>query len=94
MRLLRDPVHRPCHALQEERFRLLFAAVTPGGSDQFFRLGYSQRGEEVGEDRLQRATKPNVEEVRQVSIADVVVVGRIGGYDLVGARGLIPGVRL
>ena len=44
----------------------------------FLGLGYGERGEEVGEDCLQRSAQPHVEEVRKVGIPDVVVVGRIG----------------
>ena len=86
MRLLGEAVHRLRHAVEEERLRLLLAAVAIGRSDQFLGLGHGERGEEVREDRLQRAAQPDVEEVRQVGVADVVVVGRIGGDDLVDAE--------
>ena len=63
MRLLGEAVHRLRHAVEEERLRLLLAAVAIGRGDQFLGLGHSERGEEVREDRLQRAAQPDVEEV-------------------------------
>ena len=83
VRLLGEPVHRLRHAVQEKRLGLLLAAVAIGRGDQFLGLGYGERGEEVGEDRLQRAAQPDVEEVRQVGVADIVVVGWVGGDDTV-----------
>ena len=83
VRLLGEAVHRLRHAVEEECLRLLLAAVTVGRSDQLLGLGYGERGEEVGEDGLQRAAQPDVEEVGEVGVADVVVVGRVGGDDLV-----------
>ena len=81
VRLLGEAVHRLRHAVEKERLRLLLAAVAIGRGDQLLGLGHGERGEEVGEDRLQRAAQPDVEEVRQVGVADVVVVGRVGGND-------------
>ena len=46
-----------------------------------FRNG--ERGEEVGKDWTERAAQPDVEEVREVSVADVVVVRRVCGNELV-----------
>ena len=83
VRLLGEAVHRLRHAVEEERLRLLLAAVAVGRSDQLLGLGHGERGEEVGEDGLQRAAQPDVEEIRQVSVANVVVVWRIGGDDSV-----------
>ena len=77
MRLLGEAVHRLCHAVKKERLRLLLAAVAVGRGDQFLGLGHGERGEEIGEDGLQRTAQPDVEEVRQIGIADVVVVGRV-----------------
>ena len=81
VRLLGEAVHRLRHAVEEERLGLLLAAVAIRRGDQFLGLGHGERGEEVGEDGPQRATQPDVEEVRQVGVADVVVVGRVGGDD-------------
>ena len=58
-------------------------AVTIRRRDQFLGLGHSERGEEIRKDRLQRTAQPDVEEVRQVGVADVVVVGRVGRDHLV-----------
>ena len=67
---------------KEERFRLfLFATMAVGCRDQFFGLGYGQCGEEVGKHGAQRAAQPDIEEVRKVSIANVVVVRWVGGDD-------------
>ena len=86
MRLLGEVVHRLRHAVQEERFGLLLAAVPIGSGDQFFGFGHSNRREKVGKDRTQESTQPDVEEIGQIGVADVVVVGRIGGDDLVRAK--------
>ena len=83
VRLLGEAVHRLRHAVEEECLGLLLAAVAIGRGDQFLGLRHGERGEEVGEDRLQRAAQPDVEEVRQVGVADVVVVGRVGGDNAV-----------
>ena len=64
VRLLGEAVHRLRHAIEEERLRLLLAAVAVWRSDQLLGLGHGERGEEVREDGLQRAAQPDVEEVR------------------------------
>jgi hypothetical protein len=66
----------------------LLAAVAVGRGNQFFGLGHGQRGVQLGEDRPQAAAQPDVEEVGQVGVADVVVVRRVGGNDLVLAADL------
>ena len=68
VRLLCEAVHRLRHSVQEECLRLLLAAVAVGSGDQLLRLGHGKRGEEVGEDGLQRAAQPDVEEVREVGV--------------------------
>ena len=83
VRLLGETVHRLRHAIEEEGLRLLLAAMAVRRGDQFLGLGHGERGEEIGKDRLQRAAQPDIEEIRKVSVADVVVVGRISGNDLV-----------
>jgi hypothetical protein len=40
----------------------------------------------------ERSAQPDVEEIRQVGVADVVVVRRVGGDDFVGADGLRFGI--
>ena len=72
-------VQRAGHAFHEEALGGLFAAVTVGGGDQLFRLRRSDGGVEVGKDRSERAAQPDVEEVGQVGVADVVVVGWVSG---------------
>jgi hypothetical protein len=84
MRLLGQPVHCLRHAVEEEGLGLLLASVTVGRRDQFLALGTASVANRSGKTGLQRTTQPDVEEVRQVCVADVVVVGRIGGDDLVG----------
>jgi len=94
VRLLGEPVHRLRHAVEEEGFRLLLAAVAVGRGDQLLGLGDGERGEEIGEDGPQRATQPDVEEVRKVGVADVVVVGRVGGDERIGANRLTRRINL
>ena len=53
--LCRETLHRHRHSIKEERLRLLLAAVPVGSSYKFLGLGYCQGGEEVWEDRTQRA---------------------------------------
>ena len=75
MRLLGEAVHGLRHAVEKESLGLLLAAVAIGCGDQLLGLGHCERGEEVWEDGPQRAAQPDIEEVRQVSVADIVVVG-------------------
>jgi len=75
-------VQGPFHALHKEALGGLFAAVAVGGGNQLLSLGSGQRGVEVGKDRSERAEQPDVEEVGQIGIADVVVVGWVGGDNL------------
>ena len=82
VRLLGEPVHGLRHAVEKEGLRFLLAAVAIGRGDQFLGLGHGERSEEIRENRLQRAAQPDVEEVRQVGVADVVVVGRVSGNTL------------
>ena len=90
MRLLGKTVHCLRHAIKEEGLGLLLAAVAVRRGNQFLGLGTAQSGEEIGKDWLQRTAQPDVEEVRQVGVADVVVVGRIGGNKFVVARCFVP----
>ena len=94
MCLLSEAVHRLRHAVQEEGLGLLLAAMAVGRSDQLLSLGHGERGEQIGEDGPQRAAQPDIEEVRQVGVADVVVVGRVGGDDLVRGDSLRCSIRL
>ena len=86
MCLLGEAMHRLSHTVKEERLRLLLAAVAVGASDQLLRLWHGQRGEKVGEGRLQRAAQPDIEEIRQISVTDVVVIWRVSGNDLPGSN--------
>ena len=86
MRMFGEPMHRLRHTVEEECLRLLLAAVTVGRGDQFLGFGHGQCSEEVREDGLQGAAQPDVEEIRQVGVADVVVVRRVGAYDAPGRR--------
>ena len=83
MCLLGEAMHRLRHAVEEERLGLLSCRRGDRRGDQFLGLGHSERGEEIGEDGLQRAAQPDVEEIRQVGVTDVVVIWRIGGDDFV-----------
>ena len=69
--------------LEKERFGLCLASMTIGGGDQLFGLRNSKRGKKIGEDRLQRAAEPDIEEIRQISVADIVVIRRISGDNCV-----------
>ena len=79
MRLSGKTLHRLFIPARKKVFRLLLVPMPVWGRDQFLGLRHGQRGEEVGEDEPQRAAEPDVEEVREICVADVVVVGRIGG---------------
>lgn len=59
-----------------------------GRCHQLFDLGYGKCSEDVGNDSLQNTTKPNIKEIRQVSVAYIVIVGRIGGDEFAYAYGL------
>ena len=65
MGLVGKALHRQRHAGEEERLRLLLAAMAVGSSDQLLSLGYCQCGEEIGKHRSQRSAQPDIKEVRQ-----------------------------
>ena len=68
------------HAVLEEIARLFHAAVEAvGRGDQLLRLGHEHGAEEFGIGAFQRLPHPDVEKVGEVGIADVVVIGRVGG---------------
>ena len=77
MNFLSESLHCPLHAIHEEPFRVVFPSMAVRSGDQFLGLRYRQCSKQLREDRLQRATEPHVEEVRQLSVADVVVVGGV-----------------
>ncbi len=70
--LLGEAVHRLSHTAQEECLCPLLAAMAVRASDQLLGLRHSKRGKEIGEDRLQRTTQPDIEEVRKIGIAYIV----------------------
>jgi len=76
-------MHRPRHAFKKEGLCRTLTAVAIRRSDQLFCFGHRNRCEEIGERGLQGATEPDVEEVREVGVSNVVVVGRIRGHDLI-----------
>lgn len=81
------PSYRP-----GRRFRPFPCCHLIGRSHQFLGLGYGQRGVQIGEDGPQAAAQPDIEEIGQIGVADVVVVRRVGGDDFVGADGLRLGI--
>ena len=54
-----------------------------GSGDQLLLLGRGQHPEQIGIDRPQRPLHPDKEEIRQIGIADIVIIGRIGGDNCV-----------
>ena len=78
VRLFHETAHRLSHAVEEEGLGGVLTSVAVGRSHQFFGLRHGQRREQVREHRLQGAAQPDIEEVRQIGVADVVVVGRVG----------------
>jgi hypothetical protein len=69
----------------------LVAAEALGGGHQLRVLGHEDRAEEVGVEVANGAPQPHVEEVGEGGVADVVVVGRVGGDEDV--REAVPGAR-
>jgi hypothetical protein len=78
VRLLGEPAHRARHAFEEERLRLVLAAVSVWRSDQLLALGHCDCCEKFEEDLSQRAPQPYVKEIGKVGVTDIVVVRRIG----------------
>ena len=74
MRQLREAAERLGHAVEKKGLRRDLTPVALRGGHQLFCLRHGQRHEQVREQRFQGATKPDVEEVRQISVADVVIV--------------------
>ncbi|PDW04125.1 hypothetical protein CJ255_05385 [Candidatus Viridilinea mediisalina] len=71
--------------LAEPRFKevlcCLAPAVAEGFGDQFGGLGHQHGAKEFRVDPAQCATEPDVEEVAEIGVGYVVVVGWIGGDD-------------
>ncbi|GIX27880.1 MAG: hypothetical protein KatS3mg123_1761 [Burkholderiales bacterium] len=92
--LLPQDRERPAEALLEVLLGLALVAIEPlGGGHQLRLLGHQDRAEELGVEVADGAPQPHVEEVREGRVADVVVVGRVGGDEDVlqaipGARGV------
>ena len=70
---------RLAHACHEESLGGILSAVTVRGSHQLLVLRHQHTAEELRPDVPQRPAQPDIEEIREIGIADVVVVGRIGG---------------
>ena len=81
MRLFRKTVQRTGHPGEEECLCGGPAPVAVLESYQLISFRHSQRCEQVREQRLQGPAQPDVEEVRQISVGDVVVVGWIRRND-------------
>ena len=74
--LARAREHAP-EALLEELLRAVLAVVAVRVGDELLGLRDEHRAQQVGVDAAQRAAQPDVEEVREVGVADVVVVRRV-----------------
>ena len=70
--------HAP-EAVLEERLRAVLAVVAVRVGDELLGLRHEHRAQQVGVHAAQRAAQPDVEEVGEVGVADVVVVGRVRG---------------
>jgi NAD+ diphosphatase len=80
--LLTHPGEGCTETLFEELPRLLFATVEAvGRRDELRRFGDKHRPENIRVNAAERTSQPHVEEVREISVAYVVVVGRIGRDD-------------
>ena len=65
----------------KERLRCLLASSMPErGGDQFLHLWRQDGSKERWILLHQGTAQPHVEEVAQICISDIVVIGRIGGY--------------
>ena len=71
--------HGAADAVREEPLRLLPAAVAVGVRHEFPVLRREDAAEQVEMDASERAAQPD--EIRQIRIADIVVIGRVGRYD-------------
>ena len=74
---MREHVVEPIH---EELGCPLLSSMAVRVGDKFLGLGSKHRSCHGRQDRLEYAAQPYVEVVRQVGVADVVVVRRIGGH--------------
>src|ERR1700730_10670159 len=94
MRLFGEALHGLRHAAEEEGLGLLLAAVTIRVSNQFLGLWDGDRSKEIWKDWLQRSAQPDVEEVRKIGVANVVVVWCICRNTLADAESLYASVTL
>ena len=74
------PVEDRVEAVDEELGGVLLSIVAVGVRHELLGLGREHGGDHRGVDSLQAAPQPHVEEVGEVGVADIVVVGRVGGH--------------
>ncbi|MNP34495.1 hypothetical protein D3C76_1277840 [compost metagenome] len=79
MGLLGEVMHGCGHTVKEERLRLVLATMSVRGGDQLLSLRYCQGGIQIRENRPQYTAQPDIEKVREIGVADIVVVGWICG---------------
>ena len=77
-----DAGHRLGHPLEEKVFCSLTSPMAMRSGDKLIGFRNCQRGKQRREYPFERSTQPDVEKVRQVRVADVVVVRRISRNDL------------
>lgn len=83
------------HSVLKEIPRLFSAALKAvGGRHQFFRLGHQHGAEQLGVGVFQRLPHPDIEEIGQVCIADVVIIGRVGGDHYVTQTAVALSIKL
>ena len=69
------------HTILKEIPRLFGTALKAvGRCHQFFRLGHQHSAEQFGVSFFEGLPHPDVEEIGQVCVSDVVIIGRIGGH--------------
>ena len=74
------PVEDGVEAVYEKLGGILLPVVAVGVRHELLGLRREHGGDHRGVDALEAAPQPHVEEVGEVGVADIVVVGRVGGH--------------
>jgi hypothetical protein len=77
MGLIRETLDGTRHPAQEETFGSIRPAVSGWRSHEFFGFWNRKRCEDIWKYLLYAPPKPNIEKVREVCVANVVVVRRV-----------------
>ena len=75
--MLCNAMHGLRHTIKEKFFRIFLAPMSVWRSNKFLHLGNRKSRKKLWENRTKRPAHPEIKEVRQIRITNVIVVWRI-----------------